>query len=159
MARSTTARRRPRQRPPRTLSDPAPEDPSMPEMPREAAIRAVLSRIDAAWRTKRCAGLEDCFAEDATIAGPGCVRYAAGRAACAESYREFASNAAVLDYTEDGHELRSWPDVAVYTFRWTMTYQRDQGPKRESGTDELVLGRFGEHWRVVFRHIEFAPAS
>ena len=131
----------------------------MSELTREAAIRAVLLRIDAAWRAKRFEGLDDCFAEEATIEGPGYVRYAVGRKACADSYREFATNAAVLDYSEAGHELRSWPDVAVYTCRWTMTYQRVHGPKHESGTDQLVLGRFGADWRVVFRHIHFAPSG
>ena len=78
--------------------------------------------------------------------------------ACAESYREFASNAAVIDYSESEHKLREWQDTAVYTFSWQMTYAREQGPKRESGTDQLVLGRHGTDWRVLFRYIYFTPS-
>jgi hypothetical protein len=74
------------------------------------------------------------------------------------SYREFACNASVLDYSESEHQLRAWPDTAVYTFAWQMTYERENGPKRESGTDQLVLGRIGACWRVLFRYIYFSPA-
>ncbi len=125
----------------------------------EAAIREVISRIDAAWREKKFDGLESCFHPDAAIVGPGHVEYAAGRSRCAESYREFATNADVLDYAEEGHRLRLWDAVAVYTFQWRMTYRRDGGPAREQGTDQLVLQRGGEGWQVVWRYIFFQPGE
>ncbi len=122
----------------------------------ENAIRLVLSRIDAAWRKKEFDGLDECFHADAVIVGPNYAEYAVGRKACAESYREFASNAAVLDYSESEHTLRQWQDTAVCTFAWRMTYAREQGPKQETGTDQLVLGCDGTDWRVVYRYICFA---
>jgi len=82
----------------------------------EIAIRSVIKRIDAAWREKKFAGLDECFHEDAVIAGPKFAEYAVGGKACAASYREFAANAAVLEYSEFDHRLRLWPDTAVYTF-------------------------------------------
>jgi len=129
----------------------------MPDTSVENAIRTVLSRIDAAWQERKFDGLEECFDEGAVIVGPDYKEYAVGGKACAESYREFACNAAVLDYSESEHRLRVWPDTAVYTFDWRMTYARENAPKRESGTDQLVLGRCGAHWRVLFRYIYFAP--
>jgi hypothetical protein len=127
---------------------------------RDAAIRSVLSRIDAAWRDKRFDGLDDCFDENAVIVGPTYVtQYATGRAACADSYREFARNPAILKYTESDHQLLSWPDAAVYTFSWEIVFQLGHGPQRESGTDQLVLSRFDNSWRVVFRYIYFAPSG
>ena len=125
----------------------------------EGAIRAVLSRIDAAWQQKRFDGLADCFDANAVILGPGHAVYASGRVACSESYREFASNAAVLDYVESNHGLRIWGGTSVYTFSWRMTYRRDSGPKTEEGTDQLVLGWDGDVWWVLFRYIHFAPSS
>ena len=122
-------------------------------------IGSVLSRIDAAWRKKEFEGLEECFDAEAVIVGPNYAEYAVGRKACAESYREFASNAAVLEYSESEHKLREWHDTAVYTFAWQMTYAREHGPKRESGTDQLVLRRDGTDWRVLFRYIYFAPSG
>jgi ketosteroid isomerase-like protein len=125
----------------------------------EQAIRMVLERIESAWRRGEFAGLEDCFDRKAVIVGPGYVTYAAGRAACVESYREFASNADVLEYSESDHKLRHWGHTAVCTFSWNMTYQRDGGAQHDSGTDQLVLERQDDRWRVVYRHIQFAAGS
>lgn len=127
-------------------------------MSAESALRQVISRIDAAWRAKQFEGLEACFHEEARIFGPGYVEYANGRQKCAESYKEFASNAAVLSYSESGHALHLWETVAVYTFSWEMEYQRDKGPKREAGTDQLVF-QFGlSGWQLVWRYVHFAPS-
>jgi ketosteroid isomerase-like protein len=125
----------------------------------ESAIREVLARIDAAWRNKAFDGLEHCFHEHAVIVGPGYTEYASGRDKCAGSYREFATNADVLDYSEDSHGLRMWETVAVYTFRWHMTYRRDAGPKQEQGTDQLVLQDGPEGWQVAWRYIHFEPSG
>ncbi|MGA9332670.1 MAG: DUF4440 domain-containing protein [Rudaea sp.] len=125
----------------------------------EKAIRGVLARIDAAWRNKEFDGLEPCFHEHAVILGLGYVEYASGRSKCAESYREFATNADVLAYSEESHELRIWETVAVYTFQWSMTYRRDAGPRKELGTDQLVLQKGAEGRQVVWRYIHFQPAG
>ena len=126
---------------------------------READVRAVLARIEAAWKEKHCDDLEECFDEQAVIVGPHHAVFAAGRPACAQSYREFATNATVLAYSESDHALRLWEGTAVYTFAWRMTYQRDGGPKSEFGTDQLILGLSERAWRVLYRFINFAPSS
>ena len=51
----------------------------------EEAILAVVTRLDAAWRTKQFDGLEQCFDDNAVIVGPNYQQYAVGRRACAES--------------------------------------------------------------------------
>lgn len=121
----------------------------------ESVVRAVLSQINDAWREKRFDGLSDCFAENAVIVGPDYKIFASGRNACAESYREFATNASVLEYAESDHELRLWAATAIFTFAWRMTFQREHGPKTESGTDQLVLSKVDGNWKVVFRYIFF----
>jgi ketosteroid isomerase-like protein len=131
----------------------------MSDAARDAAIRAVLSRLDAAWRDKNFDGLDDCFDENAIIVGPTyTTQYATGRGACADSYREFARNQAIVEYVESNHQLHSWPDTAVYTFSWEIGFQLGHGLQRESGTDQLVLGRSGDGWKVVFRYIYFTPS-
>ncbi len=124
----------------------------------ESEARHVIARIEAAWCSKQFAGLEMCFHEDAVIVGPGYLEYARGRGKCAESYREFATNAQVLDYSESAHVLRLWGSTAVYTFAWEMTYQRDAGPKQEVGTDQLVFQNTASGWQVVWRYIYFQPS-
>jgi len=128
-------------------------------MPDATAIRKVIGTIDAAWKTKRFDALEECFHEKAVIVGPGFVEFAAGQEKCAESYREFASNAAVLEYSESKHELRTWETSAVYTFNWRMTYQREGGPKSEEGTDQLFFELGPSGWQVVWRYIYFQPST
>lgn len=125
---------------------------------KESEVRVLLQRLQTAWKEKKFEGLNDCFHPAATIVGPKYKVFASGGQACAESYREFANNAAVLEYSEDDHQLRVWDTTAVYTFSWRITYQRDAGPSTEVGTDQLVLSLFDGDWKVVFRYIEFAPA-
>lgn len=126
-------------------------------MSTEKEIREIIAKIDAAWRSKVFDGLEQCFHEHAVIVGPGYVECANGRSKCAESYREFATNADVLDYSEESHNLRIWSAVAVYTFHWHMTFRRDGGLRREQGTDLLVLQHGPEGWQVVWRYVYFQP--
>ena len=124
----------------------------------EAEVRGVLARIAAAWKQKQFDGLDECFDEGAVIVGPNHAVFASGRTACAESYREFATNASVLSYSESDHVLRLWEGTAIYSFSWRMTYERDTGPKAEFGTDLLVLGLSQRTWRVLYRYINFAPS-
>jgi hypothetical protein len=91
--------------------------------------------------------------------GPNYVIFASGRTACAESYKEFAANAAVAAYSESDHALRLWEGTAVYSYSWRMTYERNGGPKAEFGTDQLVLGLSQRSWRVLYRYINFVPPS
>jgi hypothetical protein len=128
-------------------------------MSAESDVREVMARIDAAWRLKQFTGLEDCFHEQAVIVGPGYVEYGRGRAVCAESYREFALNAQVLAYSESSHVLHIWEITAVYTFAWEMTYQREDGPKTERGTDQYVLEHGSSGWQVVWRFMNFQPSD
>lgn len=124
----------------------------------EVNIRRAIAAIGAAWREKQFDGLANCFHENAVIVGPGYATFASGREACADSYREFAQNASVLDYTESNHELRIWGNTAVYTFSWEMTYLRERGPKKERGTDQMVLTQQnGDQWSIAFRFIYFEP--
>jgi hypothetical protein len=125
----------------------------------EAAVRDVISRIDAAWRLKKFDGLEECFHPEAVIVGPGYAELGRGRARCAESYREFATNAAVMSYSESGQALRLWDTTAVYTFAWEMTYRRAEGTQTETGTDQLVFQLGPEGWQLVFRFMDFKPSS
>ena len=124
-----------------------------------SAVEAVLRRIDLAWREKRLEGLDECFSDGAVITGPEFAVYAEGRSACAESYREFASNASVLCYSESRHQLRIAGSTAIYTFSWEMEYRREGDSRREQGTDQLVLSQNDGIWQVVFRQILFANAS
>lgn len=91
--------------------------------------------------------------------GPGYLEFARGRDQCAEGFREFATNAGALDYSDAGHALRTWETTAIYTYAWKMTYQREQGPNHDSGTDQLVF-QWGAYLKLSRpRWVKFAPLS
>jgi hypothetical protein len=128
-------------------------------MSTEIEVHKVISRISAAWREKFFSGLDECFHEDAVILGPGYVEFARGRSKCAESYREFATNASVLSYSESNPHLQIWDCTAVYTFCWEMIYQRESNSHYETGTDQMVFQLSSSGWQLVWRYIFFSPAS
>jgi len=128
-------------------------------MSAEAEVRKVVERINKAWQQKKFAGLGECFHEDVVIVGPGYAEFGRGRDQCLESYREFATNAAVLSYAESAHSLRVWETAAVYTYAWKMTYKREKGPRQESGSDQLVFQSGPHGWQLIWRYIYFAPAN
>ena len=123
-----------------------------------ASVRAVIRRINAAWREKEFDGLEECFHPDALILGPGYRVMARGRTACVDSYREFANDAGVLDYSEADHAVYVWGIVAVSTYSWTITYERGGNRSTEAGTDQFVCALFSDQWLVVSRAIMFQAA-
>ncbi len=122
-------------------------------------VRGVIAQINRAWRNHDFAALPECFAEDAVMTGPDYVELGRGRAFFVDSYREFATGAAVLDYSEAEPLIEIFGDVAICAYRWTMTYRRDDRPQTESGSDQFVLSRIGPRWRVVWRYILFQPQA
>jgi hypothetical protein len=128
-------------------------------MSAESELRKIISKIDAGWRNKQFEQLDQCFHEDAIIVGPGYVEFGRGRVKCSESYREFATNASVLSYSESNHSLRIWDNTAVYTFAWEMIYQRKEGPVQEKGTDQMVFQLDVNGWQLVWRYIQFQPSN
>lgn len=127
--------------------------------PSESAVRKVIAQIESAWRNKEFAGLEECFHEDAVIVGSDYVEFARGRAKCAESYRDFATNTSVLSYAESAHSLRLWETTAIYTYNWEMTYQREDSQAREKGSDQLVFQLTEDRWQLIWRYMVFAPSD
>lgn len=132
---------------------------SPPHGDEREAVAAILRAITAAWREGRADDLAPLFHERMVIAGPEHKAYASGRAACVESYREFAANAAVTAYNETAPTIHVWGDTAVASYAWSMTWRRDGAPSTETGTDQFVLGREQERWQVLYRLLLFAPAA
>ncbi len=51
------------------------------------------------------------------------------------------------------------PVYGLHTLTWQMTNNRDTGTKTEAETEQIVLGRYDDEWRVLFRHIRFDVPS
>jgi len=122
-------------------------------------VQGVIAQINRAWRDGDFSRLPECFAEDAVMVGPGYVELGRGRSFFVESYREFATGAAVLEYSETQSLIEVFGNVAICAYRWTMTYQRDGQPQTESGSDQFVLSRVDSRWQVVWRYLFFQPKT
>jgi hypothetical protein len=122
-------------------------------------VRAVIAQINRGWREREFSVLPDCFAENAVMLGPGYTVLGRGRSFLVESYHEFATNAAVLQYTESEPLVEVFDSVAICAYTWTMTYRRADQPETESGSDQFVLSRSGSQWRVVCRYMSFEPST
>jgi uncharacterized protein (TIGR02246 family) len=118
-------------------------------------IRTLVEDINKAWRLGRVDQLHEFFHPDMVIVGPGYQEACRGRFACVESYREFAANARVHEYTESDFKIGVWDETAVCTYAWIMTYERGGKQSRETGTDQFVFSRRSGRWVALWRYINF----
>ena len=124
----------------------------------KGTVQGIVARINRAWRDKNFAALPGCFAENAVMVGPDYEVLGRGRSFFVESYREFATSAAVLDYSESVPVVEVFNGVAICAYSWTITYQRDGKPVTETGSDQFVLCGSDDKWQVVWRYIFFQPS-
>jgi len=90
--------------------------------------------------------------------GPGYKVLGRGRSFFVESYRDFATSAAILHYSESVPIVEVFDGVAICAYSWTMTYQREGTSNTETGSDQFVLVHSNSKWRVVWRYIFFQPS-
>jgi hypothetical protein len=120
-------------------------------------VREVVSRISAAWQSRRYEDLLDYFDDEMVIVGPGFQGRVEGRKACVESYREFMERVSIERYEEAVPVIDVWEGTAVATYRWEMDWTSGGVPNRDAGHDIVVLSRADSGgaaaWRVVWRTI------
>src|SRR5260370_29423034 len=104
----------------------------------QTAIRDLLSRINDAWTKQRgeamTAALNECFAEDVVMRGPGFAFVGKGRDLVVQSYHDFISQAEVKSFSLDEPEIDVTGETATAQYKWAMTYAvggqkyTEQGP-------------------------------
>jgi hypothetical protein len=121
----------------------------------QTEIRDVLSRINGAWSKLRgeamTAALNECFAEDAVMRGPGFVFLGKGRASAVESYHDFVNQAEVKSFLLDDPQIDVAGDSATAQYKWTMTYVLNGQEYTEHGHDLFVFARRENKWLAVWR--------
>jgi hypothetical protein len=121
----------------------------------QTAIRDLLSRINDAWLKQRgeamTATLNECFAEDVVLRGPGFVFLGKGRDLAVRSYHDFVSQAEVKNCSLDEPEIDVAGDTATAQYKWTMTYVLNGQEYTEHGRDVFVFARRSKEWLVVWR--------
>jgi hypothetical protein len=121
----------------------------------QIAVRDVLSRINDAWSKLRgdamTAALNECFAEEMVIRGPGFVLVGKGRDFAVQSYQDFVSQAEVKSFSVDEPQIDVAGETATAAYRWTMTYVLNGQEYTEHGHELFVFARRDERWLAVWR--------
>jgi hypothetical protein len=121
----------------------------------QIAIRDLLSRISEAWLKQRgeamTATLNECFAEDVVMRGPGFVFLGKGRDLAVQSYRDFVSQAEVKSCSLDEPEIDVAGDTATAHYKWAMAYVLNGQEYTEHGRDVFVFARREKKWLAVWR--------
>jgi len=134
------------------------EEAAMADQPGTAeqiAIRDVLYRINDAWMKQRgeamMAALNECFAEDMVIRGPGFVFVGKGRDFAVQSYHDFVNQAEVKSVSLDEPEIDVAGETATAQYKWAMTYVLNGQEYTEHGHDVFVFARSDKKWLAVWR--------
>lgn len=121
----------------------------------QAEIRDVLSRINGAWSKLRgeamTAALNECFAEDVVMRGPGFVFLGKGRDSAVQSYHDFVNQAEVKSVLLDEPQIDVAGETATAQYKWTITYVLNGQEHTERGHDVFVFARRDSKWLAVWR--------
>ena len=121
----------------------------------QTAIRDLLLRINDAWIKQRgeamTAALNECFAEDVVMRGPGFVFLGKGRDFVVQSYHDFVSQAEVKSFSRDEPEIDVIGETATAQYEWGMTYVLNGEEYTEHGRDVFVFARRDKKWLAVWR--------
>jgi hypothetical protein len=118
-------------------------------------IRDLLARINDAWSrlrgTAMTAALNECFADEVVLRGPGFVFLGKGRANAVQSYQDFVTQAEVKSFHLDEPQIDVAGDTATAQYKWTMTYALGGQEYTERGHDLFVFSRRENKWLAVWR--------
>ena len=121
----------------------------------QTAVRDVVSRINEAWSTLRgeamTAALNECFAEEIVIRGPGFVFLGKGRDLAVQSYQDFVSQAVVKSFSLDEPQIDVAGETATAQYKWAMTYVLNGQEYTEHGHEVFVFAQRGKRWLAVWR--------
>jgi ketosteroid isomerase-like protein len=126
-----------------------------PATAEQIAVRDVLTRINEAWSKLRgeamTAALNECFADEMVIRGPGLSLIGKGRDFAVKSYQSFVSQAEVKSLSLDEPQIDVAGETAIAQYKWTMTYVLNGQEYTEQGHDVFVLAKRGKRWLAVWR--------
>jgi hypothetical protein len=121
----------------------------------QTEIRDLLSRINNAWSKLRgdamTAALNECFADEIVLRGPGFVFLGKGRDSAVQSYHDFVTQAEVKSVLLDEPQIDVAGDTATAQYKWSMTYVLNGQEYTEQGHDVFVFARRDNKWLAVWR--------
>jgi hypothetical protein len=126
-------------------------------------IRQLLSTINNAWakgKPDQIAGiLDNCFADDIVFKGPDFQEVCRGKAACIQSYVDFAREATLGECSFAEPSIDVYGETAVATYSWVVRYALKGQDFQDKGFDLFVFSRAGGRWRAIWRAALMSPGS
>jgi ketosteroid isomerase-like protein len=126
-----------------------------PETEEQIAVRDVVSKINEAWSRLRgeamAAALNECFAEEIVVRGPGFLFLGKGRELAVKSYQDFMNQVEVKSLSLGEPAIDVAGDTAIAQYTWTMTYVMSGQEYTEHGHEVFVFARRGGKWLAVWR--------
>lgn len=111
-----------------------------------------VEAINQAWIEGRAAeDLPGLFTEEAVIVGPDLRRLAEGRAACVESYVQFAGETTLHEFQEFDHRVDDFGSVAVVDYAYRAVYEREGEQVTDYGRDVVLAVDTGSGWLAAWR--------
>ena len=112
----------------------------------------LVEAINEAWMEGRAAeALPGMFAEQAVIVGPDLSRLAEGRAACVESYVQFAAGISLIEFVEFDHRVDSFGAAAIVDYAYRAVYEREGEELTDYGRDVIMAVDTGSGWQAAWR--------
>jgi ketosteroid isomerase-like protein len=126
--------------------------------PLQIALWDRVRELNESWTRGDLARLDAYFHPDCVIVAPGFAQRWTGRKACADSYRDFVTQAKVLDHWQGDADVRIYGETAVVTYRFRIDFEMSGQRQREEGWDLLVFVRDKKDWLVAWRTLIPSPS-
>jgi hypothetical protein len=120
-------------------------------------VREVLASMNQAWQRGDFNSMKPLLDENVVMRGPKLKQLLRGRDAFVESYVDFMRQSRLLEYSESGHEVDMWGEVAAICYDWKMTYEQKGATRTDEGEDMFVFNRSAasRQWIALERVILF----
>ena len=115
------------------------------------AVHNIMRKINSSWRSGSPENMRIYLDPEIMIKIPGNSGEIIGREALIDSFKEFWTNAQVLEYSESDEYISIIGDRAVVAFKFGMIYQRENYRDKSSGRDIWIFEKKNGNWLAVWR--------
>ncbi len=117
----------------------------------ERQVHDTINAINDAWRSGKPAEMTAHLHPNIVMKLPGSSGQITGREALIASFKEFCTNAKVLEYKESDEQITVKGNCAVATISFEMLYERATYRERSKGRDIWVFEKDADQWVAVWR--------
>jgi ketosteroid isomerase-like protein len=116
-----------------------------------AELIAFVQSFDRCWIEGRFEALADFLATGVVMVAPGGGGRLEGIDEAIGSYRSFMARASVERFETGDFKVTDRGNAAVVEYRWDMAWTDAGISHLASGREVLVLARFDNEWRIIWR--------